>query len=136
MSPGQMIAGSALANASNALTGMSGNKGHAEGTTSSTISDGTITIRDKDNQKQDVTDLSRDVENANGSIAPIFDKEKEQKRLQEAQLVTQITGQMTDVVMTYGETEGLKAAKKNPANAGLTDDQLRQTKEYQDTLRG
>lgn len=136
MSPGQMIAGSALANASNALTGMSGNKGHAEGTTSSAISDGTITIRDKDNQKQDVADLSRDVENANGSIAPIFDKEKEQKRLQEAQLVTQITGQMTDVVMTYGETEGLKAAKKNPANAGLTDDQLRQTKEYQDTLRG
>ncbi|MCT4700254.1 hypothetical protein MUA00_00110, partial [Enterobacteriaceae bacterium H6W4] len=105
MSASQMVAGNAMANAANALTGMSGSQGHAEGTTSSAISGGSIVIRDKDKQKQDVADLSRDVENANGSIAPIFDKEKEQQRLKEAQVISQISGQMSNIVMTLGETE-------------------------------
>ncbi len=84
MSAGQMAAGNAMANAANAFTGMSGRQGHAEGTTSSAISGGSIVIRDKENQRQDVAELSRDVEHANGSIAPIFDKEKEQQRLKAA----------------------------------------------------
>ncbi len=62
----------------------------ASGTTSSAISNGTLDIRDPDQQKQDVATLSRDVEHANGSISPIFDKEKEQKRLREVQLIGEI----------------------------------------------
>ncbi|MBC0996709.1 hemagglutinin repeat-containing protein, partial [Escherichia coli] len=100
MSASQMVASNAIAGAANALTGMSGSSGHAEGTTSSAISGGNLIIRDKESQKQDIAGLSRDPENANGSIAPIFDREKEQKRLQEAQVISQISGQMSNIVMT------------------------------------
>lgn len=134
MSASQMMAGNAMANASNALTGMSGSKGHAEGTTSSAISGGSIIIRDKENQKQDVADLSRDTENANGSIAPIFDKEKEQQRLKEAQVISQISGQMSNIVMTLGETDAMKTARKE--HPDLSDEQLRGTQEYRDVMKG
>ncbi|KFC07161.1 putative heme utilization/adhesion exoprotein [Trabulsiella guamensis ATCC 49490] len=136
MSGSQMVASNAMANAANALTGLSGSKGHAEGTTSSAISGGSIIIRDRDNQKQDTADLSRDPENANGSIAPIFDKEKEQQRLKEAQVISQISGQMSNIVMTLGETEAMKEARKNPDNAGKTDAQLRDTPEYKGVMKG
>ncbi|HDJ9958912.1 TPA: hemagglutinin repeat-containing protein, partial [Escherichia coli] len=59
-----------------------GHSGHAEGTTQAAVADGTITIRDRDNQKQNLANLSRDPAHANDSISPIFDKEKEQRRLQ------------------------------------------------------
>ncbi|EIK7871466.1 hemagglutinin repeat-containing protein, partial [Escherichia coli] len=73
-----------------------GNSGHAEGTTQAAVADGTITIRDKDNQKQDVANLSRDTEHANDSISPIFDKEKEQNRLKEIGMISDIGGQVAD----------------------------------------
>ncbi len=72
-----------------ALSGLGG-KGHAEGTTQAAVSDGTITVRDQVNQQQDIAELSRDTDNANGSIGPIFDKEKEQNRLKAAQLIGEI----------------------------------------------
>ncbi|HGG2324895.1 TPA: contact-dependent inhibition effector tRNA nuclease [Escherichia coli] len=134
MSASQMVASNAIAGAANALTGMSGSSGHAEGTTSSAISGGNLIIRNKESQKQDIAGLSRDPENANGSIAPIFDREKEQKRLQEAQVISQISGQMSNIVMTYGETEAMKAARaKHP---GLSDAQLRETPEYREVMKG
>nr|WP_272507071.1 VENN motif pre-toxin domain-containing protein [Escherichia coli] len=134
MSASQMVASNAIAGAANALTGMSGSSGHAEGTTSSAISGGNLIIRNKESQKQDIAGLSRDPENANGSIAPIFDKEKEQKRLQEAQVISQISGQMSNIVMTYGETEAMKEARaKHP---GLSDAQLRETPEYREVMTG
>ncbi|HIB1319867.1 TPA: hemagglutinin repeat-containing protein, partial [Escherichia coli] len=134
MSASQMVASNAIAGAANALTGMSGSSGHAEGTTSSAISGGNLIIRDKESQKQNIAGLSRDPENANGSIAPIFDREKEQKRLQEAQIISQISGQMSNIVMTYGETEAMKAARaKHP---GLSDAQLRETPEYREVMKG
>jgi filamentous hemagglutinin len=37
-----------------------------------------------------VSNLSRDAEHANGSISPIFNKEKEKRRLHTAQLVGDI----------------------------------------------
>jgi filamentous hemagglutinin len=123
-----------MANAANALTGLSGSKGHAEGTTSSAVSGGSIIIRDKDKQQQDVAELSRDVENANGSIAPIFDKEKEQQRLKEAQVISQIAGQLSNIVTTLGETEAMKAARDKHGN--LSDAALRNTQEYKDTVKG
>ncbi len=112
---GGSIAGQFASNAANALLAGGGNKGHAEGTTQAAVADGTITIRDKDNQKQDVADLSRDTEHANDSISPIFDKEKEQKRLQEIQLIGEVGSQAADVARTQGDLEGRKAAK-DPAS--------------------
>ncbi|WP_407830040.1 hemagglutinin repeat-containing protein [Trabulsiella odontotermitis] len=89
-----------------------GSSGHAEGTTQAAVSDGTITIRDKVNQKQDIADLSRDPEHANDSISPIFDKEKEQNRLQEVGLISDIGSQAADIARTQGELNALNAAKE------------------------
>ncbi|OMP96511.1 hemagglutinin repeat-containing protein [Raoultella terrigena] len=121
------------------MIAVAGNKGHAEGTTQAAVADGTITIRDKDNQKQDVADLSRDTEHANDSISPIFDKEKEQKRLQEIGMISDIGGQVADIARTQGELNALKAAqdKYGPLPADATEEQrqaylakLRDTPEY------
>ncbi|MDU7807893.1 MAG: hypothetical protein E7J62_25140, partial [Serratia marcescens] len=91
------------------------NGGHAEGTTKTGISEGTLIVRDTDKQQQDVEQLNRDTEHANdGSISPIFNKEKEQKRLKQAQLIGEIGGQAMDVIRTQGEIAGLKA-QKDPA---------------------
>jgi filamentous hemagglutinin len=135
MSASQMVAANATANAANALTGLSGNKGHAEGTTSSAVSGGSILIRDNVNQQQNVAELSRDTENANGSIAPIFDKEKEQQRLKAAQVISQTGGQLSNIIMTLGETEAMKQAKEDPANAGKSDAELRQSETYKSVMK-
>ncbi|WP_049857504.1 hemagglutinin repeat-containing protein [Trabulsiella odontotermitis] len=110
-------------NMANTLLAGGGNSGHAEGTTQAAVSDGTIIIHDKANQKQDVADLSRDTEHANGSISPIFDKEKEQNRLQEIQLIGEIGSQAMDIAMTQGEIAKAKAMK-DPAALAAAKDQL------------
>ncbi|WP_435954718.1 hemagglutinin repeat-containing protein [Dryocola sp. BD626] len=86
------------------------NSGHAEGTTLAGVSEGALVIRDTDRQQQDVTTLNRDTDHANdGSISPIFNKEKEQSRLRQAQLIGEIAGQAMDVIRTQGEIAGLRA---------------------------
>jgi len=93
------------------------------------VSGGSVVIRDGANQQQDVNALSRDTDNANGSIGPIFDKEKEQNRLKQAQLIGEIAGQTMDIVRTQGDINGLQKAKdKHP---GLDAKALRKTPEYQ-----
>ncbi|MCT2204360.1 hemagglutinin repeat-containing protein, partial [Escherichia coli] len=74
-----------------------GHSGYAEGTTQAAVADGTITIRDRDNQKQNLANLSRDPAHANDSISPIFDKEKEQRRLQTVGLISDIGSQVADI---------------------------------------
>ena len=71
-----------------------GGSGNAKGTTQTAVADGAITIRNPQQQQQDVAALGRDTEHANGSINSIFGKEKEQKRLQLAQLAGDIAGHM------------------------------------------
>ncbi|MFJ2451204.1 hemagglutinin repeat-containing protein [Pseudomonas protegens] len=93
--------------------------GSASGTTSSAISNGTLDIRDPGQQKQDVATLSRDVEHANGSISPIFDKEKEQKRLREVQLIGEIGTQVTDIVRTEGQLKADQEASKELEEKGI-----------------
>ena len=61
---------------------------------------------------QNPADLSRDTEHANVSISPIFNKEKEQKRLQTAQMIAEIGGQVADIARTQGDINGLNAAKE------------------------
>lgn len=132
---GQQFAG----NLANSLIAGGGSSGHAEGTTQAAVSEGTITVRDTENQKQDVAGLRRDAEHANGSISPIFDKEKEQKRLQEVQLIGQIGNQAADIARTQGEINGLNAGKKALAKEGIPEPDVNASDEekarYQTQLR-
>lgn len=121
-----------------------GNSGHAEGTTQAAVADGTITVRDKAGQKQDVANLSRDTEHANDSISPIFDKEKEQNRLKAVGLISDIGAQAADIARTQGEINALKEAKKTygELKAGATEKErqdwlgkLRNSPEYQGEMK-
>ncbi|MEL7631875.1 filamentous hemagglutinin, partial [Pectobacterium aroidearum] len=51
------------------------------------------------------------VEHANNALSPIFNKEKEQKRLKQAQLIGEIGAQVMDIVRTEGELKAQKAAE-------------------------
>lgn len=96
------------------------------GTTSSAISNGTLDIRDPAKQQQDVATLSHDVEHANGSISPIFDKEKEQKRLRQVQLIADIGTQASDIVRTQGAINAANAQKDPEAIAAARDKLIRE----------
>ena len=63
-------------NMTSALLAGGGNSGHAQGTTQAAVADGSLIIRDRENQKQDVAGLSRDAEHTSGSLSPVSDKEK------------------------------------------------------------
>jgi len=90
-----------------------------------------------------VADLSRDMAQVNDSISPIFDKEKEQNRLNEIGMISDIGSQVADIAKTQGELNALKAAQEKygalPANA--TEEQrqvylagLRNTKIYKEKI--
>ncbi|WP_407212689.1 contact-dependent inhibition toxin CdiA [Enterobacter roggenkampii] len=117
-SSGAGVAGNLVSNmASTMLAGMGGS-GHAEGTTQSAVADGAIIVRDQANQKQDVSTLSRDTDHANGSLDPIFNKEKEQKRLQTAQMIGEIGNQVADIARTNGKIAATEAANEKMKTAG------------------
>ncbi|WQG59383.1 hemagglutinin repeat-containing protein [Pseudomonas sp. RTB3] len=108
------------------------------GTTSSAISNGTLDIRDPAKQQQDVATLSHDVEHANGSISPIFDKEKEQKRLRQVQLIADIGTQTVDIVRTQGELNANKAAREELARQNIdnpSSDQIHASAAYKNNGR-
>jgi len=107
------------------------------GTTHSAISAGTIDIRNGEAQQQDVASLSRDVEHANGSISPIFDKEKEQRRLQEVQLIAQIGSQSMDIIRTNGEISAEQKARdelRKNGNPNPTNDEIKNSAIYQSEM--
>lgn len=113
-----------LTNTAGGMLSGANNSGHAEGTTKAGVSEGTLIVRDTDKQQQDVAQLNRDTEHANdGSISPIFNKEKEQNRLKQAQLIGEIGGQAMDVIRTQGDIAGLKA-QKDPAALAQAREQL------------
>uniref|UniRef100_UPI0036DC8421 hemagglutinin repeat-containing protein n=1 Tax=Photorhabdus sp. RM322S TaxID=3342825 RepID=UPI0036DC8421 len=93
-STGGPVGSSLLSNLASNTLGGANKEGHAQSTTHAAVSDGTIAIRDKDKQQQDITTLSRDTDNAGNALSPIFDKEKEQKRLRQAQLIREISAQV------------------------------------------
>ncbi|HAN3336849.1 TPA: Contact-dependent inhibitor A, partial [Escherichia coli] len=112
-----------------------GHSGHAEGTTQAAVADGTITIRDRDNQKQNLANLSRDPAHANDSISPIFGKEKEQRRLQTVGLISDIGSQVADIARTQGELNALKAAKEATSETLPANATEKQRQEYLAKLR-
>ena len=85
------------------------------------VSEGAIVIRDGDNLTQAVSGLSRDVEHANQTLSPIFDKEREQNRLQEAQLIGEIGNQAADIARTEGQIRATNAGKAELAKNGITE---------------
>ncbi|EOV4495009.1 hemagglutinin repeat-containing protein, partial [Escherichia coli] len=114
ISTGGSIGGQFAGNMANNLLVGANHEGHAESTTQSAVSAGNITIRDTKSQKQDVADLKRDAAHANQTLSPIFDREKEQQRLQQAQLIGEIGNQVADIARTEGQIAGEKA-KRDPA---------------------
>ncbi|HDL7468510.1 TPA: VENN motif pre-toxin domain-containing protein [Yersinia enterocolitica] len=134
ISTGGNIGGQFVGNMANGLLVGANNEGHADSTTHAAVSDGTITVRDTDKQQQNVADLSRDVEHANNALSPIFDKEKEQNRQREAQLIGEIGSQVSDVIRTQGDINGLKAAKEKlgPLKENATE---KDRAEYMEKLR-
>lgn len=82
----------------------------ASSVTKSAVSDGTIVIRDKAKQTQDVADLSRDAAGANPGLDNIFDKEKEQRWMETAQLLAETGSQAGDIARTQGEIAATKSA--------------------------
>jgi filamentous hemagglutinin len=120
-----------LSNSNNLSLAGANNSGHAEGTSQAAVSEGNITIRDQASQQQDIAELSRDTEHANGSIGPIFDKEKEQNRLKEVQLIGEIGGQAMDIIRTQGDINGLEEALKRHPELKDNAEALRNTDTYQ-----
>ncbi|HGM6935724.1 TPA: hemagglutinin repeat-containing protein [Serratia marcescens] len=113
-----------LTNMAGGMLSGANHSGHAEGTTKAGVSEGTLIVRDTGKQQQDVAQLNRDTEHANaGSISPIFNKEKEQNRLKQAQLIGEIGGQAMDVIRTQGDIAGLKA-QKDPVALAQAREQL------------
>ena len=110
LSTGGPVGKDLLTNMAGGMLSGADNSDHAEGTTKAGVSEGTLTVRETDKQQQDVTTLNRETDHANdGSISPIFNKEQEQNRLRQAQLIGEIGGQTMDVIRTQGEIAGQKA---------------------------
>ncbi|WP_373273691.1 VENN motif pre-toxin domain-containing protein [Pseudomonas taiwanensis] len=109
------------------------------GTTNPAIADGSIEIRDQAHQQQDLASLSREVGSANGSIDPILDKEKEQRRLQQVQLIAEIGAQSMDIIRTEGQLQADKVAREELARQGInnpTREQLRKSDAYKRVMEG
>ena len=123
ISTGGSIAGQFAGNMANGLLVGANHGGSDSSTTKAAVSEGAIVIRDRDNQTQDVSGLSRDVKHANQTLSPIFDKEKEQNRLQEAQLIGEIGSQAADIARTEGQIAATNAA--NERMKGVTPGQLK-----------
>jgi len=80
-------------------------KGKADSTTKSAVADGTITITDKEHQKQDVFTLNRDTKNALNQLEDIFDKTKVEER---QELVGMLEKYGNQAIHTYAESKGWK----------------------------
>ena len=80
-------------------------KGKADSTTKSAVADGTITITDKEHQKQDVSTLNRDTKNALNQLEDIFDKTKVEEK---QELVGMLEKYGNQAIHTYAESKGWK----------------------------
>ncbi|SCB84606.1 Pre-toxin domain with VENN motif-containing protein [Gilliamella bombicola] len=117
------------------------NKSESErSTTHSAVSEGTIIIRNKDEQKQDINELSRDTEQANNELNHIFNKEKEQDIIEQTQLVSEIGGEtltmLNHIDRMRAESEAKKAVEKEKEknkNKGLTEEE--QQKIYEEAYK-
>ena len=90
--------------------------GSAESTTKSTISEGTIEIRDKENQKQDLAGLNRDAKNSLNKLGEIFDRTAVKDRMALADEFGKLAYKAVgDLAQSKGWGEGSK--EKNALHA-------------------
>lgn len=122
-----------LTNMAGGMLSGANNSRHDEGTTQSRISEGTLIIHDQGRQQQDVAQLKRETGLGNaGSISPLFDKEKEQSRLKQAQLIGNLGAQAMDLIRTQGDIAGLKAHKDPTALSQAREQLQRDGKPFSD----
>ena len=90
--------------------------GSAESTTKSTISEGTIEIRDKENQEQDLAGLNRDAKNSLNKLGEIFDRTAVKDRMALADEFGKLAYKAVgDLAQAKGWDEGSK--EKNALHA-------------------
>jgi filamentous hemagglutinin len=99
------------------VLGGSNSSGSASSTTFASISGGTIDIRDGKAQQQDLVTLHRDPTQAANGLSPIFDKQKELERMQEAQVIGEVGQQATQMVVSHHLAEANEKAKNDPEYA-------------------
>ncbi|WP_374979210.1 hemagglutinin repeat-containing protein [Pseudomonas solani] len=104
--------------ASGLVSGLS-RSGEDSSSTRAAVSEGQIDIRDAENQQQDVASLNRDVEHAHQALSPIFDKEKEQRRLREVQAIAEVGTQVMDIVRTEGQIKAIREGKEALERQGI-----------------
>lgn len=104
--------------ATNTLSGVN-KSGHDSSTTHAAVSDGSLIIRDSAGQKQDISTLSRDTDHAANGLSPIFDKEKVQRQLQQAQMVSDISSQVLDIYNTNEAISATRQATKDMQDASV-----------------
>ncbi|OCG38884.1 VENN motif pre-toxin domain-containing protein [Gilliamella sp. Bif1-4] len=117
------------------------NKNESEhSTTHSAVSEGTIIIRNKDAQKQDINELSHDTEQANNELKHIFNKQKEQDIIDQTHLVSEIGGEtltmLNHIDRIRAESkakEAVEKKKEKSKNKGLTEEE--QQKIYEDAYK-
>ncbi len=112
-----------ISNLGNAFAVADNKKESSSNTTHAAVSDGKWIIRDTENQKQDTADLSRDTDNAHSALNPIFDKEKEQSRMQEQQLLGEIGVQVIDITRTHAKANAVRDVKEQFGRTPVTDDE-------------
>jgi len=105
-------AGATVTNTGMPTTALGQVTGDERGTTHSAVADGTIIIRDKDRQQQDIAGLSRDTANANHSVKDGFDAGKVKDKLEIQKEATALGIQAANAYKAAMEHE---AAEKNAA---------------------
>ncbi|MFB5081376.1 hemagglutinin repeat-containing protein [Raoultella sp. C349492] len=128
-STGGSIGSQFAGNMANGLLTGGNNEGHDSSTTHAAVSDGTLIVRDQGQQTQNVANLSRDVEHANQTLSPIFDKEKEQQRLQQTRLIGEIGNQVADIARTEGQISAINAGKAELAKEKINEPEKGASKE-------
>lgn len=99
------------------VLGGSNSSGSASSTTFASIGAGDIEIRNTAGQQQDLVSLHRDPSQAVNGLSPIFDKQKELERMQEAQLIGEVGQQATQMVVSHHLAEANEKAKNDPEYA-------------------
>ncbi|HAF2130401.1 TPA: hypothetical protein G9F27_004690 [Salmonella enterica] len=107
--------------ATNTLSGVN-KSGYESSTTHAAVSDGSLIVRNTEDQKQDISTLSRDTEHAANGLSPIFDKEKVLRQLQQAQMVGDISSQVLDIYNTNEAINATRKATEGMQNASTRED--------------
>ncbi len=97
--------------------GGSNSSGSASSTTFASIGAGDIEIRNTAGQQQGLVSLHRDPTQAVNGLSPIFDKQKELERMQEAQLIGEVGQQATQMVVSHHLAAANEKAKNDPEYA-------------------